>query len=452
MNLSLVFAPLAEEGDFAVADDAGSGGGLFPRFEVFHMLIGSSGLLVLIQNVRCVWCCLFANPQHVEEILDRFHVGTAHPDYPPCYTQIARPMIRNRLPFRFATLHTAPRCAQKRCQVPFLQTSEETNAIEPRRKLSAHSLKMLFGLGLMLALFSGCGTTKEQQATEQLLLSDAVDRSVSTIDFRPLSGEKVYLDTSYLRSVKATTFVNADYVTSALRQQVIAAGCYLQDSSADADIIIEARIGTLGYDDHRVTLGVPENSAINSTVSLFPGAPSVPQIPEIAVARRDNREGAAKVAAFAYDRETREAVWQSGISQSRSTARDTWVMGVGPFQGGSIRDETRLAGTKLVRFGRRSTGSPPKVFSRPPVDYTAETRFDGGFPVLPDENQDMIGGGLLPGEPLPSVMATEMLAKDDAAASTKGSEVEKEASKEPTSKKTQPAEKIAAPPLKKKLR
>ena len=221
MNLSLVFAPLAEEGDFAVADDAGSGGGLFPRFEVFHMLIGSSGLLVLIQNVRCVWCCLFANPQHVEEILDRFHVGTAHPDYPPCYTQIARPMIRNRLPFRFATLHTAPRW----CQVPVLQTSEETNAIEPRRKLSAHSLKMLFGLGLMLALFSGCGTTKEQQATEQLLLSDAVDRSVSTIDFRPLSGEKVYLDTSYLRSVKATTFVNADYVTSALRQQVIAAGC-----------------------------------------------------------------------------------------------------------------------------------------------------------------------------------------------------------------------------------
>tara|TARA_R110002074_G_scaffold14539_1_gene49977 strand:+ start:12086 stop:13087 length:1002 start_codon:yes stop_codon:yes gene_type:complete len=333
-----------------------------------------------------------------------------------------------------------------------LQTSEETNAIEPRRKLSAHGLKMLFGFGLMLALFSGCGTTKEQQATEQLLLSDAVDRSVSTIDFRPLSGEKVYLDTSYLRSVKATTFVNADYVTSALRQQVIAAGCYLQDSSADADIIIEARIGTLGYDDHRVTLGVPENNAINSTVSLFPGAPSVPQIPEIAVARRDNREGAAKVAAFAYDRETREAVWQSGISQSRSTARDTWVMGVGPFQGGSIRDETRLAGTKLVRFGRRSTGSPPKVFSRPPVDYTAETRFDGGFPVLPDENQDMIGGGLLPGEPLPSVMATEMLAKDDAAASTKGSEVEKDASKEPTSKKAQPAEKIAAPPLKKKLR
>ena len=64
----------------------------------------------------------------------------------------------------------------------------------------------------------------------------------------------------------------------------------------------------------------------------------------------------------------------------------------------------------------------------------------------------MIGGGLLPGEPLPSVMATEMLAKDDAAASTKGSEVEKDASKEPTSKKAQPAEKIAAPPLKKKLR
>lgn len=305
-----------------------------------------------------------------------------------------------------------------------------------------------FGVVALLVLVSGCGTTKEHQATEQLLLSDAVDRSVSTIDFRPLSGEKVYLDTSYLRSVKSTSFVNADYVTSALRQQVMAAGCFLQDSAKEADIIIEARIGTLGYDDHRVTFGVPENSAINSTVSLLPSAPNVPQIPEIALARRDAREGAAKVAAFAYDRETREAIWQSGISQSRSTARDTWVMGVGPFQGGSIRDETRLAGTKLVRFGRRSTGSPPRTFSRPPVDYTAETRFDGGWPVLGSENGSMIGGGLLPGEPLPEMRSGPVMVAENAG------EAESESSEQPKGEaKPEAAEKIARPPdSKRKMR
>lgn len=271
---------------------------------------------------------------------------------------------------------------------------------EPNRRLA-----VAFGWMVACFLASGCGTTRDHQATQQLLLSDAVDRSVSTIDFRPLSGKKVYLDTSYLRDIKGTMFVNADYVTSAMRQQIAAAGCLMQDSSKDADIIIEARIGTLGADDHRVTFGIPENNAISSAVTVLPNAPSVPQVPEIAVARRDAREGAAKIAAFAYDRETRQAVWQSGISQSRATARDTWVLGIGPFQGGSIRDETRLAGSKLIRFGRKNTGSPAASFARPPVDYTAETRFDEGWPVLrsPAQSGNLLpGGGLLPGDPLPS--------------------------------------------------
>lgn len=258
----------------------------------------------------------------------------------------------------------------------------------------------------------GCGTTREHQATEQLLLSDAVDRSVSTIDFRPLSGEKVFLDTSYLRSIKSNSFVNADYVTSALRQQIMAAGCLMQDSSKDANIVIEARIGTLGADDHRVTFGVPENNAIGSAASLLSNAPAIPNVPEIAIARRDAREGAAKIAAFAYDRETKQAVWQSGISQSRSTARDTWVMGVGPFQAGSIRKETRLAGTKLLKFGRSISGSPPQTFERPPVDYTAETRFDGGWPVLSpvtgSSNSGMLPGtGLVPGDKIPEMIAIQ---------------------------------------------
>ncbi|SMP74134.1 hypothetical protein SAMN06265222_11765 [Neorhodopirellula lusitana] len=270
----------------------------------------------------------------------------------------------------------------------------------------------LIGISVLTLCQVGCGTTREYQATEQLLLSDAVDRSVSTIDFRPLSGEKVYLDTAYLRSVKSDSFVNADYVTSALRQQIMAAGCLMQELSKDADIIIEPRIGTLGADDHRVTFGVPENNAIGSAATLLSSAPAIPNVPEIAFARRDAREGAAKIAAFAYDRETRLAVWQSGVSQSRSTARDTWVMGVGPFQAGSIRDATRLAGTKYLKFGQHHTGSPPKTFDRPQVDYTAETRFDSGWPILnpnePSINDSLLPeSGLLPGDRVPTMIATQ---------------------------------------------
>lgn len=266
-------------------------------------------------------------------------------------------------------------------------------------------------MAALLGMLSGCGTTKEQMATQQLLLSDAVDRSVSTIDFRPLCGEKVFLDTSYLKAAKADPLVNADYVTSSLRQQIMAAGCLLQEEKGEADIIIEARIGTLGADDHRVTFGIPENNALGSAASLVPGAPQLPQVPEIAFARRDARESAAKLAAFAYDRESRKAVWQSGISQSRSTARDTWVMGIGPFQAGSIRKETLLAGNKLMKLGREETGSPPESFDRPPVDYTAEIRYEDGWPVLasPSDRGATIprGAGLVPGDDLPPMIASE---------------------------------------------
>ena len=228
----------------------------------------------------------------------------------------------------------------------------------------------------------GCGTTREQKATEQLVMSDAVDRSVQGIDFRPLSDQKVYLDNSYLRHVKGESFVNSEYVTSALRQQIVAAGCLIQDTPQDADVIIEARLGVLGADDHRVTFGLPENNALASAISLLPNAPKIPAIPEIALARREAREASAKVVAFAYHRETRKPLWQSGVKYSQATARDTWVLGIGPFQGGSIRDETKLAGSEIAFRKRDPLGSPADEYQRPTVDYASEMRFDNGWPVL----------------------------------------------------------------------
>lgn len=252
---------------------------------------------------------------------------------------------------------------------------------------------------MLTAALVGCGTTREHQATEQLVLSDAVDSSVSTIDFRPLANQKVYLDTSYLKSVKGAGFVNADYVTSALRQQIVAAGCLLQKTEKDADIIIEARVGALGADDHRMTYGLPETNTLSTATSLIPNAPVVPRMPEISFARRESREGAVKLACFAYDRETRKAIWQSGINQSSATARDTWVFGIGPFQGGSVRDQTRLAGSKFIRFGQKDrSGIGSKLFQRPPVAYSAETRFQEGWPMIDQGSygSDMLAGALEP--------------------------------------------------------
>jgi len=249
---------------------------------------------------------------------------------------------------------------------------------------AAGSRNALAMTALLVVTICGCGTTREHQATEQLVVSDAVDRSIQNLDFRPLSGRKVYLDTSYLRHVKGSGFVNSEYVISGLRQQILGAGCLIQDSANDSDVIIEARIGALGADNHLVTYGIPENNALNSAANVIPNAPSIPTLPEIAVARREAREATAKIAAFAYDRETRKPIWQSGVHHAVATAKDTWVMGIGPFQGGSIREKTKLAGSQF-EFGRRSrTGSPTELYERPSVDYTAETRFNQGWPQFGD--------------------------------------------------------------------
>ena len=59
------------------------------------------------------------------------------------------------------------------------------------------------------------------------------------------------------------------------------------------------------------------------------------------------KSAAAKVSVFAYDRETREPIWQSGIAQAGSSARDTWILGVGPLQYGTIYGGTRFAGKRI---------------------------------------------------------------------------------------------------------
>ncbi len=241
--------------------------------------------------------------------------------------------------------------------------------------LRGETFALARGIALgVVVLLAGCGTTKSRTATEQLLTSNAVDQAVSQIDFRPLAGRKVYFDTTYLQPVKGVGFVNAEYIISSLRQQMMAAGCRLQDKQENAEFIVEARVGALGHDAHEVTYGIPANNALTTAAQVItPAAPQLPAIPELSIARRDDQRAAAKIAVFAYHRETRQALWQSGISQTSSTAKDVWLLGIGPFQRGTIYEGTKFVGTP-IELSLES--EPDNSAKQPPIAFEEPHTFD----------------------------------------------------------------------------
>jgi hypothetical protein len=79
---------------------------------------------------------------------------------------------------------------------------------------------------------------------------------------------------------------------------------------------------------------------------VVPGLP-ITSIPEIALAKKNDQRGVAKIGVFAYNRVTGRAVWQSGTVESSSQLKDTWVFGAGPFTRGTIRQRAELAGEPI---------------------------------------------------------------------------------------------------------
>src|SRR5262249_10301554 len=155
-------------------------------------------------------------------------------------------------------------------------------------------------------LLVGCGTTRmtdsQRAATEMLLISQAADNAVAQIDFSPLSGKSVFLDAS---GIPEKEIIDKGYLVSLVRQQIVGAGGLIQDEKGRAEFVIDVRSGSLGTDRHSVLVGTP---AVQLP-SVVPGIPT--NLPEIAIMKKSDQRGVAKVAVFAYNRITGRALWQS---------------------------------------------------------------------------------------------------------------------------------------------
>jgi hypothetical protein len=194
---------------------------------------------------------------------------------------------------------------------------------------------------------TGCGTSVQRGGTEQLLLSDSVDRAVDQLDLSPLADRRVFLDTKFMPPVKDNSFVNAEYITSAIRQKMTTSGCIIVSDLQQADYVLEPRVGAMGADSMEVTYGIPSSGGVGQAATALAGAPPLMAIPEISFGKRKNNVAVSKVVVYAYHRESGVPVWQSGHAIARSDVQDSWLLGIGPVSRGSAYEGYRFAGQRL---------------------------------------------------------------------------------------------------------
>ena len=114
---------------------------------------------------------------------------------------------------------------------------------------------------------SGCTsvtvTGTPRTGTEQLLLTGTLDDAIYHVDFSPLAGSKVFLDTQYV------TIVDKDWVISSIRRTMAEQGILLENNKDKAEVIVEAAFGAYGTDQRDRKFGLP---GISLTPSLTTGA------------------------------------------------------------------------------------------------------------------------------------------------------------------------------------
>ncbi len=183
-----------------------------------------------------------------------------------------------------------------------------------------------------LILLAGCTTTRTSDtartAMEQLLISNAVDQTLSKMALPPVSGRKVFLDAQYLDCV------DKGYVVSSLRQKLLNHGALLVGKAEDSELTVEIRSGALGTDNVNSFVGMPKLS--------LPG-PLPLDLPEVRVWEKNSQYGTAKLGLMAYDTASGQLVFDSGRPLARADVSRWAIMGIGPFQSGSVRDEVNQA-------------------------------------------------------------------------------------------------------------
>ena len=149
-------------------------------------------------------------------------------------------------------------------------------------------------MALILAMLAlgACTTVREtspqRTATEQLLISTAVDRAVERMNLEIPASTKVFVNADQLEGS------DGKYAAGEMKDRLLRNGANLVDDKGKADAIVEVRAGALSIDEKQTLVGIDTFDA------PIPFAGQAAKIPQIALYKDRVRQGVAKLAAFGY--------------------------------------------------------------------------------------------------------------------------------------------------------
>ena len=151
---------------------------------------------------------------------------------------------------------------------------------------------LIIATGLLL---SACTTNRDTQpnrtATEELLISSAVDRAVTELHPVMASGTHVFVDAQYFDGL------DAKYTIAAVRAQLLREGAVLADDRKTAQAILEIRNGAQSIDQHVFLVGIPSFNVPIPLAGSF-------TFPEVALYKSAREAGVSKIALVIYDAKT----------------------------------------------------------------------------------------------------------------------------------------------------
>jgi hypothetical protein len=177
--------------------------------------------------------------------------------------------------------------------------------------------------GLVLATAAGCATDRQtdppQTATEQLLVTNAVDQAVERLKLVFPPDSKLFLDQQFY---DADNGVRPKYAVAAVREQLLRLGAHLVDDRKSADVVVELRAGAESIDYHTFLIGIPSFPVPIPLTGVL-------QFPELAFFKIDRQTGVAKLALTAYTPKDGALLSASGLQYGQAYRKKVVVLLVG---------------------------------------------------------------------------------------------------------------------------